>query len=165
MVFLAVRRPVNSTIGRQGVYDMIRFLILACIVATMCAARPVAACTCADLGPLADEYHHSSAVFVGRIVSIEISSKIIEGERVENMIATFAVERRWKGPSIRRLRVQTCGTQTLVCTCGVGFQLGQRYVVFAEGKPLQTSSGNRTHIAETAGEDLLKGLDAIAKRK
>ena len=160
---------------------MIRFVILACIVATMCAARPVAACTCADLGSLADEYHHSSAVFVGRIVSIEISSKIVDGERVENMVATFTVERRWKGPTIRRLRVQTCGTQTLVCTCGFNFQLGERYVVLAEGKPLETSSCNRNAIllqlphgeatkiraggAVLPGDDLLKELDAIAKRK
>lgn len=160
---------------------MIRFLIFACIVATIWNARPVAACPCSDLGSIADEYHHSRAVFVGRIVSIEISSKIIEGERVENMIATFVVERRWKGPSMRRLRVQTCGTQTLVCTCGADFQLGQRYVVFADGKLLQTSSCNRNTTlpqlpkneaakiratgAGLPGDDLLKELDAIAKRK
>jgi hypothetical protein len=144
---------------------MINRLLLGCIVIIVCTARPVGACTCADSGSLNDEYHHSSAVFVGRIVSLEISSKVIGGVTIENMIAIFDVQRRWKGPSVRRLRVQTCGTQTLVCTCGVDFQLGQRYVVFAEGKPLQTSSCNRTHIAETAGEDLLKGLDALARRK
>jgi len=144
---------------------MIRRLCLACIIAIVCAARPASACVCADLGSLADEYHRSSAVFVGRIVSLEITSKLIGGDRIENMVATFAVERRWKGPSVRRLRVQTCGTQTLVCDCGVDFQLGQRYVVFAEGKPLQTSSCNRTAIADAAGEDVLKGLDALAKRK
>ena len=144
---------------------MIRRLCLACVVVILCAARPAGACVCADLGSLADEYRRSSAVFVGRIVSLEISTKVIEGDRIENMVATFDVERRWKGPSVRRLRVQTCGTQMLVCTCGVDFQLGQRYVVFAEGKPLQTSSCNRTTITDTAGEDLLKGLDAVAKRK
>jgi hypothetical protein len=120
-------------------------------------------------------------VFVGRIVSLEISSKVIGGETIENMIATFDLERRWKGPSVRRLRVQTCGTQALVCTCGFNFQLGERYVVFAEGKPLKTSSCNRNAIlpqlpqgeatkiraagAELPGDDLLKELDAIAKRK
>jgi hypothetical protein len=161
---------------------MIRFLFLACIVAIVFTVRPVDACVCADMGSLADEYHHSSAVFVGRIVSLEISSKVIDGVTIENMVATFAVERRWKGPSIRRLRVQTCGTQALVCTCGFDFQLGQRYVVFAQGKPLlQTSSCNRNEIlpqlpkgeaakiratgAQLPGDDLLKELDAIAKRK
>jgi hypothetical protein len=120
---------------------------------------------CADTGTLADEYRQSSAVFVGRIVSLEISTKVVKGHRIENMVATFEVERRWKGPSARRLRVQTCGTQMMACTCGVDFQLGQRYVVFAEGRPLQTSSCNRTTLADTAGEDLLKGLDAAANRK
>ena len=160
---------------------MIRFLFLACIVAIVFTVRPASACTCADLGSLTDEYHHSRAVFVGRIVSLEISSKVINGETIENMIATFAVERRWKGPTLRRLRVQTCGTQALVCTCGFDFQLGQLYVVFADGKPLQTSSCNRNAILPQLpqgeatkiraaggvlpGDDLLKDLDAIAKRK
>jgi len=81
------------------------------------------------------------------------------------MVATFEVEQRWKGPSLRRLRVLTCGTQTFVCPCGADLELGQRYVVFAEGKMLETSSCNRTTIANPAGDDLLKDLDAIAKRK
>ncbi len=144
---------------------MTRRLYLACVVAILCSARPAGACVCADLGSLADEYHRSGAVFIGRIVSLEISAKVVEGHRIENMVATFDVERRWKGPSVRRLRVQTCGTQTLICTCGADFQLGQRYVVFAEGKPLATSSCNRTTIADTAGDELLKGLDAVARRK
>jgi uncharacterized phage protein gp47/JayE len=117
------------------------------------------------MGTLADEYRRSSAVFVGRIVSLEISTMVVEGHAVENMVATFEVERRWKGPSARRLRVQTCGTQMLVCTCGVDFQLGQRYVVFAEGKLLQTNSCNRTTVADAAGDGLLESLDAVARRK
>lgn len=160
---------------------MIKHLFLFSIFAILYVARPVGACTCPDLGSLANEYRHSSAVFVGRIVSLEISVKVIDGEKIDNMIATFDVERRWKGPAIRHLRVQTCGTQALACTCGFNFQLGERYVVFAEGKPLTTSSCNRNATlpqlprgeaakiraagGELLGDDLLKQLDAIAKRK
>ena len=144
---------------------MIGRFSLACIIAILFAARPAAACVCADLGTVADEYRQSRAVFIGRIVSLEISTKVVKGNRIEDMIATFDVERRWKGPSVRRLRVQTCGTQTQLCTCGADFQLGQRYVVFAEGKALQTSSCNRTTAADIAGEDLMKGLDALAKQR
>lgn len=160
---------------------MIQRLLLRSIIVIVWTAGPVGACVCADLGSLADEYHHSNAVFVGRIVSLEISSKVIDGETIENMTATFDVERRWKGPSVRRLRVQTCGTQAMACTCGFNFQLGVRYVVFAEGKPLKTSSCNRNAIlpqipqaeateiraagAELPGDHLLKELDAIAKRR
>jgi hypothetical protein len=143
---------------------MTQRLYLLCIIAILCAARPVGACTCSDLGSLADEYRHSSAVFVGRIVSLKNSSKVIDGVTVENMIATFDVGRRWKGPTVRRLRVQTCGTQKLVCTCGVDFQLGQRYLIFADGNPLQTSSCNRTKIARSAGKNLIKALDALARK-
>ena len=145
--------------------DMTWRLCLVCIFAILCTARSVDACACADLGSIADEYHKSSAVFIGRIVAIEISTRVYKGDKIEKMVATFEVEQRWKGPSLRRLRVQTCGTQTFVCTCGADFQLGQRYVVFAEGKPLETSSCNRTTVADPVGDELLKGLDAIAKRK
>jgi len=181
-VFRIKRDPAGlfRRLAARGV-DMILRLFLLCIFALLCAARPASACVCADLGSLSDEYHHSSAVFVGRIVSLEISSQVINGEKFENTIATFNVERRWKGPTVRRLRVQTCGTQALVCTCGFNFQLGQRYVVFADGRPLQTSSCNRTTDllqlpqGEAAkiraagytlpGDDLIGALDAIAKRK
>ena len=135
------------------------------MVAILCTARSVDACACADLGSIADEYHKSSAVFIGRIVAIEISTRVYKGDKIEKMVATFEVEQRWKGPSLRRLRVLTCGTQTFVCPCGADLELGQRYVVFAEGKMLETSSCNRTTIANPAGDDLLKDLDAIAKRK
>ena len=145
--------------------DMIWRLCLVCIVAILCTARSVDACACADLGSIADEYHKSSAVFIGRIVAIEISTRVYKGDKIEKMVATFEVEQRWKGPSLRRLRVLTCGTQTFVCPCGADLELGQRYVVFAEGKMLETSSCNRTAIPNPAGDDLLKDLDAIAKRK
>ena len=145
--------------------DMTWRLCLVCIFAILCTARSVDACACADLGSLADEYHKSSAVFIGRIGAIEISTRVYKGDKIDKMVATFEVEQRWKGPARRRLQVRTCGTQTFVCTCGADFQLGQRYVVFAEGKMLETSSCNRTAIANPAGDDLLKDLDAIAKRK
>ena len=160
---------------------MIRFLIILCIVATMCTAKPVAACVCTDLGSLADEYRDSSAVFIGRIVSIELDSKVVDGEKFEGMVATFVVERRWKGPTVRRLRVSTCGTQSYFCTCGFDFQVGGRYVIFAHGKRLATSSCNRNtelpdlpkvEVAKIraeggrlAGDDLIMELDALARRK
>ena len=50
--------------------DMTWRLCLVCIFAILCTARSVDACACADLGSLADEYHKSSAVFIGRRVAI-----------------------------------------------------------------------------------------------
>ena len=65
------------------------------------------ACVCAEQGSLADEDRQSRAVFGGRIVSIELATTSLNGDRAENMSATFEIERRWKGPAVRRLRVQT----------------------------------------------------------
>ena len=69
--------------------DMIWRLCLVCIVAILCTARSVDACACADLGSLADEYHKSSAVFVGLIVAIEISTRVYKGDKIEKMVRNF----------------------------------------------------------------------------
>ena len=123
------------------------------------------ACLCAEQGSLADEYRQSRAVFVGRIVSIELATTSLNGDRAENMIATFEIERRWKGPAVRRLRVQTCGTQMMICTCGADFQLGQRYVVFANGKRLETGSCSRTTIVNPEDDEFVKKVNDVAKAK
>jgi hypothetical protein len=91
------------------------------------------------------------------------------------MIATFRVERRWKGAPGKVVRVRTCGTQTSVCTCGTDFRLGASLVVFAVGNPLSTGSCQRTteyHKVENepdmkwlGAEELVRALDALAKRR
>jgi hypothetical protein len=76
------------------------------------------------------------------------------------MIATFRVERRWKGSQLSEVQVKTCGTQVEVCTCGVDFQLGERYLVVGAGKPLETSICYRTILAVGADEEI-RALDAM----
>ena len=78
------------------------------------------------------------------------------------MVATFNVERRWKGAQGRTVRVRTCGTQTMICTCGVDFQIGQRYVVLAACNSLETDICWPTQTADGA-ENIIKELDIAAK--
>ena len=111
-------------------------------------------CVCADVGGVAEQYKSADAVFIGRIIVLEIETVKVEAEEIHHMAATFTVDRRWKGPRKTKVRVSTCGTQTEICTCAVNFQLGGSYVVFAKGKPLKTSSCSPTDSVESATETI-----------
>ena len=147
----------------------------ALLVALTCLARDAGACICTESAGLAADFGEASAVFAGEIVALELVEKTVEDTVVQDMVATFRVVRRWKGPSGDRIRVKTCGTQASLCTCGAAFALGKRFVVFASGKPLETSSCDRTtdYFAAPGDpehqwlgvEDLVRALDAETKGK
>jgi hypothetical protein len=125
------------------------------------APRPGLACVCTDTGSVADEWRASGAVFLGRIVGLSIEAVKLEDIMAERMRASFKVERRWKGPKGPTIDVWTCGDQVEVCTCGVDFNLGERYVVFASGKPLGTGSCDRTRVL-SAAESIVAELDKLS---
>src|SRR5262249_40386116 len=119
------------------------------------------ACGCSDTGTVEDEIQSSGAVFLGRVTGLAIETVQLEHSTAERMRATFKVDRRWKGAKGSTVQVWTCGDQTAVCTCGIEFKLGERYLVFASGKPLSTGSCDRTRVATTA-EAIISQLDALA---
>ena len=119
------------------------------------------ACVCTETGTVRDELRSSEAVFLGRITALAIETVRLETTTAERMRATFKVERRWKGAKRSTVEVWTCGDQTAVCTCGVDFRLGERYVVFASGQPLGTGSCDRTRVAATA-DGVISELDALS---
>jgi hypothetical protein len=135
-------------------------LAVASIFAAFFFGAAASACVCVDGGPLAEQYRSADAVFIGRIIALEIETVRVEGQEIHHMVATFRVERRWKGPKKSKLRVGTCGTQTENCTCGINFQLGGSYVVFAKGKPLKTGSCQPTDGVESATETIQE-LEAL----
>jgi hypothetical protein len=120
------------------------------VALVLLAPRTLLACVCPETGDVGDELKSSGAVFVGRIVELAIEKVPLGDTTAERMTATFEVERRWKGPNRSKLTVWTCGDQVSLCTCGVDFKLGERYLVFAEGKPLSTASCSRTRVVAEA---------------
>jgi hypothetical protein len=54
-------------------------------------------------------------------------------------VATVKVEQQWKGPRAKTLEVSAGGSGDVVCTVSMDFQIGRRYLFFAEGNPLFTS--------------------------
>jgi hypothetical protein len=137
---------------------------------------PAGACVCYESAGLEADYREAVAVFAGQIVALEVA-EAKSGDHVnEDMVATLKVTRRWKGPKDALLRVRTCGTQTMICTCGTNFELGAHFVVFAVGAPLATGSCQRTQaytpVPATPGlewvgvEKLVEELDVLSgKRK
>ena len=121
----------------------------------------VAARACAPLQPIGVEYSQSSAVFLGRVASLRTEGTPTDLSRVYT-IATFEVEKQWKGPGSRTIEVRTCGGGTVICTVGFTFQVGEKYLVFANGKGHETTSCGRTTTLRNA-TDTLNWLDRSKK--
>jgi len=137
-------------------------LLLASSVVTMFLAPDVSACVCTESGDISAQYGQAAAVFVGRVVALEVAPNPARASGEDDMVATLRVERRWKGPRTRTIRVRTCGTQAVGCTCGFDFQLGARYVVFATGRRLETTSCDRTRLA-LAADDIIRDAERLSK--
>lgn len=82
------------------------------------------------------EFALSSAVFVGTITALEV-------DRAQT-VATFSVERAWKGVSQPNVRVATHGGSEVIYSTSLSFKSGERYVVFAKGAFPNSSSCDRT---------------------
>lgn len=72
-------------------------------------------------------FARSEAVFVGTVVGTAPTG--VRGTHQIVSVATLRLEKSWKGERRRQLRVGSDRP----------FDIGQRYVVFASGKPLSTS--------------------------
>jgi hypothetical protein len=119
--------------------------------------------SCAVAESIGMEFKHSAAVFVGRVKSTDVAHGP-HGTFDVQTVATFDVERWWKGPQTKTVKVRSCGTQDVVCITGIDFKPGDRYVVFATGRPLETTVCQRTELVNDAAATL-KWLETIQPRK
>lgn len=133
-------------------------VFLAGIVIIVLLAGPAAnACSCAGTSAPCESYGTASAVFAGTVIGERTSERPKQGDRTEidwtPRAVKFSVEQAFSGVT---------GTEVEVFTgrgggdCGVGFRMGQRYLVYAyrhENK-LSTSICTRTRLFSQATEDL-----------
>jgi len=84
----------------------------------------------------------SVAVFVGKVVDIRYSDEKM-GDQPLRMIAKFEVSGQWKGSVPQIVEVVTAN---ICCICGVSFQKGETYIVYANGtaQELAANSCSRT---------------------
>ena len=132
--------------------------------ATVCLASTTSSASCGELNPLADDMKEAAAIFLGRVVGMRLVISNVDGTFLEETELTLRVERAWKGRAAGEVRVRSCGTPQWFCTVGDEYVLGERYVMFAYGKPMHTSICTRTRRAGDA-QELMRELDrAIGTR-
>jgi hypothetical protein len=151
----------------ESVRTILRRLVVLgglCVFLLLTPAEWLSACVCGERGTVAEAFKAARVVFVGRVVALEVKPFVVAGRSEEGTVATFEIERGWKGASRGKVRIRTCGTQVMVCTCGVDLQLGERYVVFAAGNPLETSQCDATDLAAAASE-LIGNIERLATKK
>jgi len=145
---------------------MRRHVIVLLWVVMFCIVQPggsVQARSCAAPEPLEVEYEQSAAVFSGRVKSLKVV-RVGGGKFDLQTVATFDVQHWWKGRRSKSVEVRSCGGKEagneVICTVGFEFELGVSYVVFATGRPIETSICLRTKAVEESA-DVLKWLNTI----
>ncbi|MBX7054933.1 MAG: hypothetical protein K1X36_08250 [Pyrinomonadaceae bacterium] len=121
------------------------------IMVVLFAVNAAVACSCVlpdrnkSVKQLVTEAKASSvAVFVGKVVEIRYSKEKM-GDQPLRMIAKFEVAGQWKGSVPQMVEVTTAN---ICCICGVSFELGENYIVYANGtaKALTANSCSRTSV-------------------
>ena len=113
-----------------------RVAIVATLVAV--AASRESHASCSEFR-VEEAFVTSSAVFLGRVLRNEVV-RSGPGSTDVDTFTTFEVERTWRGPRHRSIKVASCGGGDVVCTVGIDFIPGRDYLVFASGNRLLTSS-------------------------
>jgi hypothetical protein len=130
--------------------DMRRLFIATLLLLWLPAARPAEACTCRPPGSPREERDLAAAVFSGRVVHV------VEVDYMYRVL--LEVDRTWKGIDGNTVVVYTALNSA---ACGVSFERGQAYLVYAlfNDDILHTHLCTRTARLEDADED----LDALGR--
>jgi len=97
-------------------------LLIGALAALGPAASRLQACTCIDIPSLEENLASAAVVFAGRVTAIQPAGDGL------NVIVTLAPLMRWKGGVSATVTVVTGENGGL---CGVAFETGREYLVFA----------------------------------
>jgi len=121
---------------------------LLALLSILAAARPAAACSCAEVTPRAALEGHG-AVFEGRVVTVERPDDPGGVTRV-----VLEVVQTWRGADAERVELTTPRESSM---CGVPFEPRTSWLVYADvgaAGGLSTDLCQRTRRIEEASEDL-----------
>ncbi|MBX7193741.1 MAG: hypothetical protein K1X94_16920 [Sandaracinaceae bacterium] len=136
-----VNRPASLVI------PAIVVLFAALLVAVLPPGR-AHACSCA-LQSFEEARERATAIFEGRVESIELMASA--GEPAQRRVR-FHVTQSWRGVEHESVEIRTAAHGA---ACGYGFEVGQHYLVYAEGEAqdLTVSACSRTARTADARED------------
>lgn len=119
-------------------------------------ASEVMACSCAIRPPtlfVDDLYDDARAVFVGEPLAI---TPVIDGDGfVRSLHVDFLVHESWKGVTGSRMGLTTSGDEA---SCGVDFQVGREYLIFAFASDDRLSANLCAVKDAGAADDELRAL-------
>jgi hypothetical protein len=139
----------------------IKLLIIFCFLFMTIGATDAYACFCGP-GPACEEVWKTSAVFAGRVISVEKLEPAGEKNPYSKTVRLLVEEVFKGGPGSEVVLLQSQSS------CDVYFSLGERYLVYANesliANRLTTNSCTRTRLLSDASEDLayLRGLSTAA---
>jgi len=144
-----------DSIERQKAMRMASHLfILLVVAAALIAAQPTCAyaCSCRPPGTPAEERDQADAVFLGTVVDVKAPNEVLMGGG-DAVAVTFKTATVWKGKITQRLVLTTPGSSA---SCGVGFEAGKDYIVYARisDGALSTTLCSRTSPVENAADDI-----------
>ena len=129
-------------------------ILPALVAAALSLAEPCGTCSCVGPGTPQSAVESATAVFTGTVVSVRETTQSTEHERWPVRVVRFRVDGAWKGVNAPEVTVLTgMGGGD----CGLDFDRGLRYLVYAyggAGRKLSTGLCTRTAPAARAGEDL-----------
>ena len=136
----------------------VSFALLVSVLWFFGNAEQVYACSCAQPGSPSEELEKFSAVFAGRVVSVQLSYDP-DGRTVtreDRGTIGFEVSAVWKGTVYEEINITTPPTGG---SCGFTFEEGEEYIVYAYDSPYveggyATGICSRTALLEQAQKDI-----------
>ncbi len=128
------------------------------VILLLIARANLSGCSCARIAPACDAAWKADAVFVGTVAHVEpltIFGIPLAWPFPTERRVTFAVKELFRGTSGKTIEV---GTTMGCCACGIDFQRGRDYLVYAYRsagtRSLYTGICTRTSYVENAANDL-----------
>lgn len=111
------------------------------------------ACSCAIMLSPEEEFSRSYAVFAGKVTGIEEPPPRKFQSSIDPVKVTFDVKEAWKGNVDPTFTITTARSTV---SCGFNFQVGQEYIVYADGDEslARVSLCSRTALLAGAEQDL-----------
>ena len=174
-----MKQPVIA-IGNLTTMRSTKLLLMAGMAVALFAGH-ASACVCASVS-FREEFKQAAAIFAAKFVRTEwrtgirnemheiaLDSEGKKGEPYEVEVQIFQVQTWWKGAGTREVALATDHTRApdkteSMSDCGLGFTVGQTYLVYAyeDGKNLSTNACSRTAKLASARGDVKK-LNGIRK--
>jgi hypothetical protein len=133
-------------------------VLLWSILLSIIGQQNLLACSCAQIQPVCEAVWRADAVFLGTVVAIEPPSVFgipLAWPFPTERQVTFVIKEQFNGQTQKKIEIRTA---TGCCACGIDFQRGRDYLVYAhrnaETRTLQTSICTRTATVDKAADDL-----------